>query len=319
MIGDPAVTILTPAYNSGAFIAETVESVLQQTRSDFELLVIDDGSSDNTLDAVHTAARGDSRVRLFSAPHGGPAAARNVGLQHARGRFITLLDSDDVWDPGYLSEQLTLLDQHPEIAIVSANVTNRGGPRDGTPFWPSTSGTRVLACHEPIEREDAVCVFALFRREVVDRIGGFDPSYTGNEDYEFWLRALDAGFRILQNHAVLGRYRRRPGSVSSDDVRMLKGIVAVLESAGSLQGELRRVHPIIQRRLAGFREELIKAEVRTSLEKRDGVTAAERLQSWSRLRNDWRLAAGARLATAWPDLAVCAYGLRRALLTWKRS
>jgi GT2 family glycosyltransferase len=319
MSADPAVTILTPAYNSSAFIAETVESVLQQTCPDFELLVVDDGSTDDTIGVVRAAARGDWRVRIFSSPHAGPAAARNVGLEHARGRFIALLDSDDVWDPRYLTEQLALLHRQPDIAIVSANVVNRGGPFDGTPFWPSTCGTNALAGHEPIERENAVCVFAMFRREVVDRIGGFDAAYTGNEDYEFWLRAIDAGFRVLQNHAVLGRYRRRPGSVSSDDVRMLKGIVSVLESARGMRGELQRVRPVIERRLAWFREELVKAEVRASLERRDGVTASERLQTLSRLRNDWRLAAGARLAAAWPDLAVCAYGLRRTLLSWKRS
>jgi len=319
MTADPAVTILTPAYNSGAYIAETVESVLRQTCGDFELLVIDDGSTDDTLEAVRAAARGDSRVKTFTSPHGGPASARNVGLLHARGRFITLLDSDDVWDPRYLSEQLSLLHRHPEVAIVSANVANRGGRRDGAPFWPATSGTCVLASHEPIEREDAISVFALFRREVVDRIGGFDPAHTGNEDYEFWLRAIDAGFVVLQNREVLGRYRRRPGSVSSDDVRMLKGIVGVLESARRMTGALASARPIIDRRLDSFRQELVKAEMRASLEKRDGVTAAERLRTLSRLRNDWKLAVGARLAGVWPDLAVGAYGLRRALLSWKRT
>ena len=319
MSASPAVTILTPAYNSGAYIGETIESVLRQTWPDFEMLVVDDGSTDNTLEAVRAAARGDSRVKTFSNAHGGPATARNIGLRHARGRFITLLDSDDVWEPEYLTEQLALLRRHPEVSIVSANVVNRGGVLDGAPFWPITSGIHVLDTHEPIERENAVCVFALFRREVVDRVGGFDAAYTGNEDYEFWLRAIDAGFRVLQNRAVLGRYRRRPGSVSSDDVRMLKGIVNVLESARHMRGELASVRPLIDERLAWFREELVKAEVRSSFEKRDGVTASERLHTLSRLRNDWRLAAGAKLTAAWPDLAVCAYGLRRTLLAWKRS
>ncbi len=316
--GNPVVSILTPAYNSAAFIAETIESVLQQTWSDFELLIIDDGSTDGTMDVVQSAARGDSRVKTFGSAHGGPAVARNEGLKHARGQFFALLDSDDVWDPRYLSEQLSLLRWYPEVSIVSANVVNRGGALDGTPFWPITSGTHELAPDEPIERENAVCVFAMFRRAVVERIGGFDAAYTGNEDYEFWLRAMNAGFRVLQNRALLGRYRRRPGSVSSDEVRMLNGVIAVLESARRMVGELEFERPIIERRLAWFREELVKAEVRLSLEKRDGVTASKRLQTLSQLRRDWRLAAGARLAAAWPDLAVCAYDLRRALLTWRR-
>jgi glycosyltransferase involved in cell wall biosynthesis len=314
----PAVSILTPAFNSAAFIAETVASVLQQTRSDFELLIVDDGSTDGTLDAVRLAARGDSRVRSFSSPHGGAAVARNVALQHARGRYLALLDSDDVWDPQYLSAQLSLLDQHPDISIVSANVVSRGGPHDGTPFWPITSGTHELRTHEPIAHEDAVSVFAVFRREVVERIGGFDATYTGNEDYEFWLRAMNAGFRVLQNRALLGRYRRRPDSVSSDEVRMLNGIIPVLESAGRMRGRLEADRALIEHRLRWFREELVKAEVRASLEKRDGVTASQQLQALSLLRNDWRLALGARLAAAWPDLAVGVYGLRRTLLGLRR-
>jgi glycosyltransferase involved in cell wall biosynthesis len=317
-IARPSVSILTPAYNSAGFITETVESVLHQTWSDFELLIIDDSSTDDTVEVVRAAARGDARVKTFSSPHGGPANARNVGLQHAAGQCYALLDSDDVWEPQYLSEQLLLLHRHPEISIVSANVVSRGGPFDGMPFWPITWGTHELGTREPIERENAVSVFAVFRREVVERVGGFDSTYTGNEDYEFWLRAMNAGFRVLQNRALLGRYRRRPGSVSSDDIRMLNGIIAVLESARQMRGRLEPERPAIDRRLAWFREELVKAEVRWSLEKRDGVTASQLLRLLSRLRKDWRLAAGARLASAWPDLAVHAYGLRRALSGWRR-
>jgi glycosyltransferase involved in cell wall biosynthesis len=314
----PIVSIVTPAYNSAAFIGETVESVLRQTWPAFELLIIDDGSTDHTMDVARAAAGGDARVKSFSSPHAGPAVARNVGLQHASGEFFALLDSDDVWDPRYLSEQLALLQRQPEISIVSANVVSRGGPLDGTPFWPITSGTHELRTHEPIAQENSVSVFAVFRRAVVERVGGFDPTFTGNEDYEFWLRAMNAGFRVLQNRAILGRYRRRPGSVSSDDVRMLNGIIAVLESARRLQGRLEADRTLINHRLGWFREELVKAEVRSSLERRDGVTASERLRALSQLRKDWRLAAGAWLAGAWPDLAVSAYGLRRTLLGWRR-
>jgi glycosyltransferase involved in cell wall biosynthesis len=318
-VAAPAVvSIVTPAYNSSAYIAETVESVLRQTWPAFELLIVDDGSTDDTLGIARAVAGDDARVKSFTSPHGGPAVARNTGLRHASGDFIALLDSDDVWDSRYLSEQLALLRNQPEISIVSANVVSRGGPLDGTPFWPITSGTHELRIDEPIAHENAVSVFAVFRRTVIDRIGGFDPTYTGNEDYEFWLRAMNAGFRVLQNRAVLGRYRRRPGSVSSDDVRMLNGIIAVLESAGRLQGRLETNRALISDRLRWFREELVKAEVRSSLERRDGATASERLRALSRLRKDWRLAAGAWLAEAWPELAVSAYGLRRTLLGWRR-
>ena len=102
----PLVSILTPAYNSAAYVAETVESVRQQTCTDFELLIVDDGSTDDTLEIVQALAAGDARVKILPSPHAGPAVARNIGLQHASGQFLALLDSDDVWDPSYLSLSL---------------------------------------------------------------------------------------------------------------------------------------------------------------------------------------------------------------------
>jgi glycosyltransferase involved in cell wall biosynthesis len=316
--GAPLVSILTPAYNSAAFIEETIASARSQIFGDFEMLIVDDGSTDDTIEIVRSAAREDPRIVQLSSPHGGPAAARNAGIARARGQFMALLDSDDVWKPEYLSSQLELLNQYPGISIVTANAVNRGGALDGQFVWPAASGIRELSIRDLIEHENSVCIMSIFRRRVVDRIGGFHAAYTANEDYEFWLRAMNDGFRLLQNGTPLGHYRRRPNSVSADDVRMLNGIIAVLESAQQLHGCLELQSPALRRKLEYFREELVKAEIRVSLAGRDGVTASRGLQALSRLRNDWRLALGARLTAVFPDMAVRAYGLRCALRSWAR-
>src|SRR5947208_14683463 len=104
----PLVSILTPAYNSAAYIGETIASVLAQTFPHFEMIVADDGSTDGTADIVRRAAERDPRIVMVTSPHGGPAAARNAAIAVARGRFLALLDSDDVWAPEYLSEQLEI-------------------------------------------------------------------------------------------------------------------------------------------------------------------------------------------------------------------
>jgi len=314
-MGQPLVTIVTPAYNSAGFIAETIASALAQTHGDFELIVVDDGSTDDTIDVVHRTAAGDPRVIVMSSPHGGPAAARNVALEAARGRYLALLDSDDVWMPSYLEEQIRLLEQTPDCAIVTANAINRGGVLDGRPIWPQTSGVRVMTMRDVILEQNAVCIMAVFRRCVLDRIGLFDRAFTGNEDYEFWMRAANAGFGIVQNRRPLGCYRRRAGSVSDDEIRMLRGIIAVVEATARRSGAIDHEQPAVARQLGTLREALVVAQLRQSLSRRDGPAAALGLQALSELRGSTLLALAARVLKTCPDLFVRAYGLRQSLRT----
>ena len=315
MSSAPLVTIVTPAYNSAAFIGETIAAALAQTCADFELIVVDDGSTDGTIEAVHAAANGDARVIVLRASHGGPASARNTAFDVARGQFIALLDSDDVWMPHYLASQIALLERFPDRAIVTANAINHGGPLDGRPLWRSTLGWRALSLLDLIREEDAVCIMTVFRRAVLDRIGGIDPRFTGNEDYEFWLRAAHAGFGILQYHRPLGYYRRREGSVSADDVRMLDGIVSVLGHARQMPGMGEHERAAIDKQLERFRQEKVKVEMRSSLAKNDAATAALGLKTLSELRGSLCLSIAARLSMTWPDLLRRAYDWRRALRT----
>jgi glycosyltransferase involved in cell wall biosynthesis len=309
----PLVSILTPAYNAAAYIEETIASVRGQTYPHFELIVADDGSTDGTLDAVRRAADGDSRIVLVSSPHGGPATARNAAAAVARGQYCALLDSDDVWMPDYLSEQLEIARRYPTAGVVTPNGINRGGEWDGRPLWPSTTGLRTLALHDMIVEDNAVCVMAMFRRDIIQRAGGFDPRFTGNEDYEFWLRAANGGAVFVQNRRPLCYYRRRPGSLSSDIVRMTEGIIRVLEHAAEWSGPIERERPVITAKVAQMRDQMASESLRASLSRRDGRDAAMRLKDLSELRGSVCLAVAARITTMWPQLLIRAYDLRRAL------
>ena len=231
----PVVTVVTPAYNAAGYLPETVRSVLGQTFTDLELLIVDDGSTDDTLAVALRLAATDPRVRVVSTPNGGPAAARNTALRSARGEFVALLDSDDVMRPDYLVRQLAVFDACPDASIVTANAVNcGGGPTfDGKPFWPRVAGLERTTLLQLIEHEDAVCILSVFRRSVYATIGGFNPAFNGNEDYEFWLRAALAGSVIARNYEPIGVYRRRDGSVSSNEARMVRGVREVLRSLGS--------------------------------------------------------------------------------------
>ena len=261
----PAVSIITPAYNTELLLEETIESVRSQTFADWEMVIVDDGSTDGTRRTALAAAERDQRIRVVAISNQGQAAARNIGIRTARAPLLALLDSDDRWLPDFLVEQLAVLDRHPDIAVVSANVTEMGGAADGRTFWPRTSGLRRLAPTELVLQEDAVCIMSVFRREVFDAIGGFDPRFTGNEDYEFWLRSSLAGFVVAQHFKPLGLYRRRPGSSSSDERRMLRGAIRLLRNAARISAGRNEVVAAIDRQVGHYRRRLVAANVRELL------------------------------------------------------
>ena len=112
----PTISVVIPAYNAAKTILETIDSVRQQTFSDFEVIVINDGSNDNTAELVNAVA--DDRLRLFSYENGGAAIARNRGIDHVSGEFIAFLDADDLWTPDKLELQLEALQKHPEAGVA---------------------------------------------------------------------------------------------------------------------------------------------------------------------------------------------------------
>jgi glycosyltransferase involved in cell wall biosynthesis len=310
----PVVSVITPAFNAAAYLPETVGSVLAQTFSNLELILIDDGSTDDTLAvARHLAAR-DSRVRVLATSNGGPAVARNVGIRAARGEFIALLDSDDLFRPEYLARQLAVFDEHPDVSIVTANAINRGGgpSHDGKPFWAETNGLERITARQIIERENAISIQSVFRRRVYDTIGGFSAAFTGNEDYEFWLRAALAGFVIIRNHETIGVYRRHDGSLSSDEPRMIRGILKVLRHVDVLLDDLPQERNALRRQIERFTRELPRAELRASLQRSDAAAAARILRLFGE-RGGGMVAACARLASRWPQPLLWAYRLRRAV------
>src|SRR5262245_60474543 len=178
---------------------DAVRSATGDTYPHFELLIADDGSTDSTPDIARAWACADSRIRVLQQNNRGCSAARNLAMAHARGRYFALLDSDDVWHPEFLASQLALFDRHPDVSIITGNGYFLGGPFDGRPLYPLTPIHQTLSLLDIIRTEDSVCIMSVFRREVYDRIGGFDETLTHNEDYDFWIRAAHAGFGFLTN------------------------------------------------------------------------------------------------------------------------
>jgi GT2 family glycosyltransferase len=311
----PTVSVVMPAYNAARFLAEAVESVLRQTFSDLELLIVDDGSLDDTLAIARRLAALDARLNVVATANGGPAAARNAALRIARGDFIALLDSDDVIDQQYLSKQLAVLRACPAASIVTANAINRGGGANfnGQPYWPETSGVQWLTTGDVIGQEDAVCILSVFRRQVYEGVGGFNPAFSGNEDYEFWVRASRAGVVIVRNCEPLRVYRRLEGSLSSNEPRMIRGVLKVLRHTRGLLDERSPERAVLDRQIGRFTRELPRAELRASLQRSDAAGASAALRTIAADHGGWVLGACARLTSCWPEPLLWAYRLRRGM------
>ena len=309
----PLVSIITPAFNSTAYLSETVRSALEQTYSNFELLIVDDESTDGTIELARQWMTVDPRINAWSIPHSGASMARNAAIGKARGEIFALLDSDDVWKPNYLAEQVRLLTTGRNISIVTANAINRGGWFDGRPIWSITTPASEVGLLDIIEHEASICIMTVFHRDVTERIGGFDPRFPSNEDYHFWLRAAAAGFRILRNPAPLGFYRRRPDSVSADDHQMLRGIITVLRDIATHHDVGDDALHAIDRQVRRFEDEMARHDVRDFLVRRDGSGAARSLQEWAQARGKVCLGALSNVARLWPQPLVWLYNLRRAL------
>jgi glycosyltransferase involved in cell wall biosynthesis len=215
----PAVSVIIPAYNSAAFIAEAVESVRAQTFGDHEVIVVDDGSSDGTEEVVRRLGAG---VRYHRQPNQGPAAARNAGIGLSRGDLVCFLDADDLWMPEKLARQTAFMAAHPEIGLLFTDAIESHGEIVQKPSIVSTMKFGADATSQvPIEdafRKLLIENFVptssvMLRRSCVATTGLFDVGLQNVEDREMWLRMaasypLPACRRFWRANAVMARTSR---------------------------------------------------------------------------------------------------------------
>lgn len=257
----PTVSVIIPSYNCEPYIAETINSVLNQSFKDIELIVVDDGSTDRTREIVASYAE---PVRLVTQENSGVCAARNHGIREAKGRFICLMDHDDYWYPHKLASQVDLLQTHPEVGVVySAFVLWHRGA-DG--LFPDTS-TYDLG-HEGTDPDYSGWIYhqflidcwmltstAMFRAEVFERCGVFDESLPYSEDWDLWLR-ISQEYLFIKQTRTTTLYRQHPLQ-GNRKVRDIDYRTRLLESAVKKWGYCSRDgrctrEADFRRQLAGF-------------------------------------------------------------------
>ena len=223
----PRLSVVTPCYNAAPFIGATVRSALQQTLVDLEVIVVDDGSTDESPAVV--AAIDDPRVRLVHRTNAGPAAARNTGIAAARSEYIAFLDADDLALPDRMATQLAALEANGALAVVASGyvwIDDRGRELPSFHSWQgdfdlNDLGQWLFDC--PL-----VPSAVAMRRSAWATVDGFDESFCGPEDWHFWLRLVLARQPMAWLKRVVAHYRRLPTSLSSDGRRMVRECTRVL-------------------------------------------------------------------------------------------
>lgn len=238
----PAVSVVIPAYNAAATITEALATVRAQTFGDFEIIVVDDASQDETASVIERSGA-DCRV-IVHPQNRGPACARNTGIEASTGEWIAFLDGDDAWLPHRLDAQLRLAAQHTEYAVWCAGHVSFADGETESPATDDDTFRRIpleeFANHNPVATSTV-----LARRSVLDEVGGFDAAFRGPEDYDLWMR-IAARYPIASMTAPLARYRFLTGSLSMDDRRFLPEVLRVLEKAFERDGALEQ-HPDMRR------------------------------------------------------------------------
>ena len=228
MNDSPAFSVVVAAYNSAATIGEAIESVRRQTRSDWELIVVDDGSRDATVALAESFA--DPRLRIVRQPENrGPGAARNRGISLAQAPLVCTLDSDDLWLPTYLETMARALEANPQAAVActdawvldeatgrvrETSVVTPQHPPHPLPDDPPTLLRELL-------RRNFIYNSITAHREPLLAVGGYDERLRVGEDWELWLRLGAAGFRFIHVPELLAVYRARADSLTANTRSLL--------------------------------------------------------------------------------------------------
>jgi glycosyltransferase involved in cell wall biosynthesis len=309
----PTFSVVLPAYNTASTIRDAVESVLGQTCQEFELVVVDDGSTDGTADVLNTFD--DHRLRVIRQENRGAAAARNVGIAASSGRLVSFLDSDDLWMPSYLEAMRRLFADEPEVVLgyTDAWVIDPEHRRVGTatamhwqrpPIPPPASSERLLL--ELLER-NFIYAAATIRRDSLERLGPLDERLGAAVDYELWLRVVAHGYRIARPAGLHAIYRKgRVGSISSNRVRVWQNLSEVYR----IVAEEYEISPVARAkaraRLASARREVAALEGTAGLlggmwRTRARPTIVAGRNALFR-RNRWHAVPPRELAEAFPSL-----------------
>ncbi len=276
MSGNPTVSIIIAAYNSAEYIGETVSSVFAQTFTDYELIIVNDGSTDATEQALEPFR---DRIIYLRQNNRGPAGARNTGLRQARGGYLALLDNDDLWEATYLEKMIAQLEGEPGTGLIYPNAVLFGAPRwEGKLFQEIYPSSQPVTFEKLLTRECNVFASSLFRREIIQRFGMFDESLPkGVDDFDLWLRLAQRGVRFTFTTEPLVHYRKHHKALSMDALTMQRGGLTIYQKVLAAPETTPDQRALVEALIARQQAEINLLLVRQMIAKRDFAGASQHL------------------------------------------
>lgn len=310
----PRIAVIVPAYGVAHLLGEALDSLLAQTCTDWECLVIDDGAPDDVAGAV-APYLADPRIRFLATANQGVSGARNTAIAAARAPLIALLDGDDRFRPEYLATMAELLENNLAIRMATCNALIFGAvPHERLAFEAkqgSSDGTRGSLA-DVLDRCFGVYIGTTFRRADFEAIGGFDTGMAQAEDFDLWVRLMQLGGDAWYVDQVMGEYRVRPNSASAHAARMLLGNIRVYEKARSTLPVAAPEQPLLTRLIADSQEAL---DFEYAI---DRVVDGDTARGLAELRRVKSRVGGAVWAFSFALWRVFP-GLARPMLAWRRK
>lgn len=213
------VSIITPCYNGGKYISETIESVMAQSYKNWEMLIVDDGSKDNSADIVNSYSVKDQRIKLIQQENRGSAAARNNGIRQASGQYIALLDADDLWMPKFLEKQIAYMKKKKTVCVSCAyGRINEKSEDILSPVYPK----EVITVKDMMIMNRIGCLSGLYDASKHGKVYLREELKSIRDDYAYWLDIVKLEGKAYGNREVLAKYRVLGNSTTGNKKKLIK-------------------------------------------------------------------------------------------------
>lgn len=213
------VSIITPCYNGEKYVRETIESVINQTYQEWEMIIIDDGSKDNSVSIISEYVAKDGRIRLVQQPNRGSASARNNGIKQAKGQYIALLDADDLWDAIFLEEQIKFLQECNAVCVCCSYRKINGNSQN---ILQPTIAKKKITYDDMMVRNYVGCLTGLYDVTRHGKIFLHEELKSIRDDYAYWLDIAKLENLICGNGKILASYRVLPNSTTGRKTALVK-------------------------------------------------------------------------------------------------
>lgn len=212
------VSIITPCYNGEKYISETIDSALKQTYTNFEMIIVDDGSKDGSSNIVKKYQQKDSRIKFLQQANAGSAAARNNGIRHAKGRYIALLDADDVWKPNFLEEQINFMQQKNTICVYSSYDRIDENSKS---IQHTTRAKPVITKKDMRVMNQIGCLTGLYDSSKYGKVYLKEELNSIRDDYAYWYDIVSLENKAYGNQKSLAKYRVLSDSTTGDKKKLI--------------------------------------------------------------------------------------------------